>query len=337
MRITSRVVLLSAALMAAAIPLSVQATPYASSVTNVAGTVSFYVNENGGNVVVVYEDGSTNASFNGINAGTNVTAGRYSFSLGGHTTYSITVTKTGAGTAALVSNPIQNTNVFAAHGNGLFINGNMRGVAVNMNATSPYFGRIYLARSAAPLLWDFNSDGSFAAGGPGSAGGTAGVSWQTSSTSSPYRMSVGPDGFVMVSDFSTAGSTIYRIDPNLTTNQIFLGPTSVGVANGYVAGIHGSEESQPLVIGDLNVGATLLVVDGDLGDTGTSQIGSSSATQSNDNALMVYSNLTYSTLPWQSAPSYWGPSVGLPMYSGEYLGPAIGISVCGNGYVYCSV
>ena len=59
----------------------VKATPYASGVTNSSGTVSFYLNEAGGNVTVTYEDGSTNASFNGSTTGTNEPTGLFSFSL----------------------------------------------------------------------------------------------------------------------------------------------------------------------------------------------------------------------------------------------------------------
>ena len=48
------------------------ATPYASCITNNAGTIQFYLNESNATVCVTYEDGSTNASFDGINTGTNL-------------------------------------------------------------------------------------------------------------------------------------------------------------------------------------------------------------------------------------------------------------------------
>src|SRR6185295_17369018 len=74
-------------------------TPYASGISNNAGTISFYLNEGGANVTVVYEDSSTNATFNGV--GTQ-TAGIKSFTLGAHTSYTIYVSKTGSGSPNLI-------------------------------------------------------------------------------------------------------------------------------------------------------------------------------------------------------------------------------------------
>ena len=63
-----------------------KASPFASCITNNAGTISFYLNEGGGNVTVVNGDGTTNATFNGV--GTQA-AGSYSFPLvgGSYTIY----------------------------------------------------------------------------------------------------------------------------------------------------------------------------------------------------------------------------------------------------------
>ena len=44
--------------------------------------------------------------------------------------------------------------------------------------------------------------------------------------------------------FSSANAGVWRIDPNLTTNQLLLGP--IGMANGIGAGVHGSEASRPV-------------------------------------------------------------------------------------------
>ena len=82
---------------------TLHAAPYASGVTNSGGTVSFILNESGGNVTVTYQDGSTNASFNGFNTGTNLARGKYSFALGGNTSYRIAVNKIGAGAPNQIS------------------------------------------------------------------------------------------------------------------------------------------------------------------------------------------------------------------------------------------
>src|ERR1035438_6114816 len=95
----SLITILAAAMLC---PLASQATPYASCVTNNAGTIQFYLNEPGATVVATYEDGSTNANFNGFTTGTNLPAGQTNFLLGAHTSYTITVTKIGSGTPSLI-------------------------------------------------------------------------------------------------------------------------------------------------------------------------------------------------------------------------------------------
>src|SRR5678815_5417095 len=69
------------------------ATPYASGLTNNAGTVSFFLNEDADNVKVVFNSGT-----GGTNDLGALTRGKYTFSLGAHTNYSVLVTKaSGAG------------------------------------------------------------------------------------------------------------------------------------------------------------------------------------------------------------------------------------------------
>src|SRR5436190_21685881 len=72
---------------------STRATPYASCITNNGSLVYFDLNEAGGNVTVTYEDGTTNASFNGVSTGLNLPAGYQNFDLGAHSGYSISVYK----------------------------------------------------------------------------------------------------------------------------------------------------------------------------------------------------------------------------------------------------
>src|SRR5579885_1258151 len=95
-----------------------KATPFASCITNSAGTISFYLNESGGAVGVSF-DGGASSNYLGV-----LNAGVHSFSLAGHTTYDIYVAKTGTGSPSLI-----NQYVFS---------GNQRGVVANGNATSPY-------------------------------------------------------------------------------------------------------------------------------------------------------------------------------------------------------
>jgi hypothetical protein len=290
-----------------------RATPYASGVTNNAGTITFYLNESGANIKVTYEDGTTNAGLNGLTTGTNLAAGPYSFGLGAHTSYSIAVSKTGSGVAGLIDSPIQDTNGY------MYILGDLRGVDVNKNPTSPYFGHIYFERYSPGMIYDLNSDGSYV------TNSDAGIDF--SGTSSPYRMAVAPDDYLMVGDFSVANSAIWRVTPDLSTNELVLGP--LGVSAGQAAGVHGSEESRPLVLGNLASGTNciLLEVDGDWPDSGT-----------NYNSLLVYSNISLSTIPdLTNPPSLYGPTIGLPEYSGTYLNNVYaGLTEGPNGYIYAS-
>src|SRR5262249_31836591 len=80
----------------------VQANPFASLITNnlSTGNIEFWLNEGGGNVTVIYEDGTTNANFCpacGTPTGLNVPAGQQTFALGAHTSYQIICQKTGTG------------------------------------------------------------------------------------------------------------------------------------------------------------------------------------------------------------------------------------------------
>src|SRR4051812_45035754 len=74
-----------------------QANPYASAITNDNGVIRFYLNEGGATLTVVYEDGTTNANFNGTTTGLAMPAGPASFLLGSHTGYRIICANTGNG------------------------------------------------------------------------------------------------------------------------------------------------------------------------------------------------------------------------------------------------
>ena len=179
-------------------PLLSRATPYASCISVASGTVSFYLNESNAFVTVTYDDNSTNASFNGITTGTNLARGKYSFSLVGHTNYTVTTTKTGAGKASIVASQAAS---------------NSRGIDVNRITNSPNFGQVYAAISTLTgtgytnrALRRLNSDMT------GINTNGAGVAWVTNSSSSPYRIAVNDDGYVTVGDFASAHSGVWRID-----------------------------------------------------------------------------------------------------------------------------
>ncbi len=312
----------------------VKAAPYASCVTNNNGTITFYLNENGASATVTFEDGTTNNVFLDVNAGTNVIGTNllskpYSFSLTGHSSYAIAVTKLGTGTPSLIPNYIQATNTSVYSGNYVLQGfGDPRGLAVNANPISPYFGRIYVSRGGVnagqPQFYDMNADGSFSTAGAG--GSTAGVAWVIGSPySSPDKISLAANDDLVVGDYSENNAGVWLVDPNLTTNQLLLGP--IGDVNGIAQGVHGAEVGPPVLLGNITNGATLLTVDGDL----------------YTNKVEIYSNITLSALAasspngWQNVPDLTGPQVAInlpenPSGPGYYFFPSLQIGA--NGYLY---
>lgn len=333
MKVHNRALLLffTAAAFSLTIPM-VKATPYASCITNNAGTIIFYLNESGGNVVVTYEDGSTNAGFDGQTTGLNLPSGQYSFPLNNgiaHTSYTIAVTKMGTGVAGIEPNVIQNTNAqtILTLVTNLFIIGNPRGVAVNINPTSPYFGRIYVSRGGGnagqQLFFDLNSDGTFSTAGPN--GTNAGVTTWTAGSpySSPDRITLAANDDLVVGDYSVPNAGVWLVGPNLDTNELLLGPIGDGI--GIAQGVHGAEVANPIMLGDPATNATLFTVDGDL----------------NTNRIEIYSNITQTALAsgngWQAVPNLTGPQVAInlpenPNGPGFYFFPSLCIGP--NGYIY---
>ncbi len=301
--IRSFIFTLAAMAIALMITPKAEATPYASCLTNNTGTIQFYLNESNATICVTYEDGTTNASFDGITTGLNQLKGVKTFSLGSHASYTITVTKNGSGSSSLLATyPISNAG----------------GVDANRLANSPFFGQIYAASRGgqATGLRRLNSDMT-----PNGTNG-GGVAW-TTSTSEPYRIAVNDDGYLTVGSFASANSGVWRIDPTLTSNQLVLGPPSD--AAGATANSHGSIFSRPLLIGNLQSGGTAVLYQVDAGNFAFNA--------SALNSVLVYSNISLATLPRNTQPDLLGPETGLNLvlnnnYPGITVGP--------NGYFYCS-
>ncbi len=284
---------------------SAQATPYASGLTNNGnGTMSFYLNEAGGSVTITYEDNTTNASFNGTTTGTNLPTGIQTFSVAGHTGYSISVFKVGTGVPTLIKSSAAFTP---------------RGVAVNTRAASPYFGTVYADISGGNINV-FHSDFTSVYGASRSGGQT----WAGGGLS-PYRLSITPDDYLMVGDASSAHAGVYRIDPTVSTSQLVLGPIGEGPA-GTGNGNFGTIQSRPFIIGNPSTGPfTLMEVDGDY------------PAVNGYNSLLIYTNLSLASLPHDAPPDIQGPDIGVPLDS-EALGDNEypGLSQGTNGYIYAS-
>ncbi len=284
--------------------LTAQATPYASCITNSGNTVYFDLNEAGGNVTVTYEDHSTNANFNGVTTGLNLPAGYQSFDLTGHSGYSISVFKSGSGA------PTVTTTI---------ARGSARGLAVNQNGASKYFGYVYSAIGGAGVVMQ-NADGSGVLNGNGlNPAGFWGVT-----SFSPNKLSVAPDDYVLVGDFSAGSGGVMRIDPTFTTGQLLLAGQGQQIN-------HGSAESRPLLTGTIGTDAKLFVVDGSFVTPYNQIFQYNLGTGSYDNAQ----------LPWSNQPDLIGTNInpaGLIGYNDAGgFGFYSGLSRASNGYFYVTV
>jgi hypothetical protein len=230
------------------------ANPFASCVTNDNGTIYFYLNESGATVVVTYEDGSTNASFDGITTGLNQPSGLKSFALGSHVGYAITCSKTGNGTPF----EIASTNGFYAKWP------TPRGVDANKNPKyGHYFGRVYFAHCASTTnsqgigrQWGiyglspdlstnvfFNGDQSTNAMTFTDAVNffdATGFWWRDARRTNqfgPNRLTVAEDNSLYVTDYGTPGATVWQFGPSFEYTNLILYPE--GQIEGQNAGTHG--------------------------------------------------------------------------------------------------
>jgi hypothetical protein len=120
-----------------------------------------------------------------------------------------------------------------------------RGIAVDRNTNSPYYGRIFVGNSddnstngTSPFLGDYlgiqklNADGSYADEGGFSTGG---VAW-SGGYFAPWKIRTSDDDYVYVADWTYAGD-IYRFDPVISTNSVHVfaapGDGSMGSWSGF--------------------------------------------------------------------------------------------------------
>jgi len=193
-----------------------QATPFASSLTNTAGVISFRLNQTTGtnDLVQVISSGGTvtntlqtpaNDPANMINRGLIVT------NLGISGVFQVRIKHVGTGTISSNS-PALPCN-------------SPRGVAPNNNPASPYFGWVYLANSAAGTLgkgmFAYSSDLSDILN-QGATAMTGGYTFGGDDLSAPYHISVAPDDSVIVTDCSHASPGVIAMPPLLNSYSYVL-------------------------------------------------------------------------------------------------------------------
>ena len=223
----------------------VLAAPFASAVTNRAGVVSFILNEAADNVKIISSGGTITNDLGALPRGSN------GFNLGISGVYSVVVFKNGAPgyTQAAINQISVDSNPLLRFPNG-------RGVAINRDPMSPYFGRVYVANSTpasstnvvrpvARGIYALNADQSDALG-LGNTAVTNGLPFLGAGASTPYRLTVGPDGILYIADWSDNLGGIYFMNGDLTTNsagsQLLIGqggavPVGTNVNHGSVPGL----------------------------------------------------------------------------------------------------
>lgn len=235
-----RSICFGAALLATA--LTANAHPYASGVTNLngngtlGGTIQYRINEPCTNVYVLFYPGavSNNLGMNGSYTPTpanGACVGVHTFVLPtNYTGYAIYCYNTGTGTPHWISpanganNPGNGTNA----GTNILIDFNgPRGVVVNKNPSSPYFGTIYVlnaspgtdgtGRHTGKGIYALNADYTDAFNF-GSNAAPSSAQWGSSTTYAPYKAFVGPDDalYVADSDTSTLGAGVVMCAPDLS-------------------------------------------------------------------------------------------------------------------------
>src|SRR5262245_6654364 len=119
------------------------ATPYATSLTNDAGTISFRLNESADNVKVISNGGATTNDLGALSAGL------HTFALGISTPYQIVVFKVSPPGFVTPVAPNQGGVIQISTDTNLVRFNNPRGVTVNTDPASPYFGRVYVSNTSA--------------------------------------------------------------------------------------------------------------------------------------------------------------------------------------------
>jgi len=258
---------------------TLQATPYAACLTNNAGTISFRLNERANAVAVMYTNLTGDTIITNLGsqaAGLIIT----NLSIPGNFTVAVT-NSAAAGYLGGATLQISNDSTNGTSTNTMRFNA-PRGVAVNTNPASPYFGRIYVANAIAgtatrPVqdgIYMLNADYSDAVG-QGTNARTGGITaftnnipGSTDDGNTPWHLEIGQDDQLYIADFSTTNGNIYMTDPDVTVGtNLLVGFGAPGTPN--ASPHHGRIGSSVITAGSLTNG-TLVVyaIDSDIGYDG---------------------------------------------------------------------
>lgn len=192
------------------------AVPYASGISESGGTVTYVLNEDADSITVV-RDGDTNL----ILSGTDLDKGTHTFPKGSATAYDIEVTKNTSVNWTQTNDPT--TEVTSQYWS-------PRGVAVNKNPSSVYFGSIYvsnalqgttdpngLSRLTSNGLYAITADGADAYGiGDIARDGGLFFEFSDGNTNTPFRVTVAPDDTVYIGGWSDEAPGVWRAPGDLS-------------------------------------------------------------------------------------------------------------------------
>lgn len=256
--------LLSGALTCFALAATALAAPYATALEHVAGALSFILNAPADNVKIVRNDGTLVADLGALPKGAFAT----NIDLVGP--FGVVVSRNAPSGWVQTSDDAAPTVRFNSP----------RGLAVNRNPRSPYFGRVYISNSSAGTaggrtlgdgIYVLNADQTDATG-QGNAALTGGFSFASSPGASPYRLAVGEDDNLYICDWSDATGGLVVTDPNVSTDGAApvlkpLTPGSTGDIGAIPLGLDNTHGSIAAVValGSLAQGnLTLYLIDQDL-------------------------------------------------------------------------
>ena len=202
------------------------ATPYATCLTNSNGVISFRLNEAADNVKILWNSGASSVDLGPLGKGLTVT----DLSAQGVTSpFQVEVTKVaGPGYLQGAVNQISDdANTFVQFTN-------QRGLAINKNPASPYFGRVYVAVATAATtgtgraigqgIYVLNADQTDALG-QGDTALTGGLTWDpdpSTGSEGPYRLTIGPDDNLYIADWSDNTGCLFVTDPNVGENAMAI-------------------------------------------------------------------------------------------------------------------
>lgn len=220
-----------AVVLLSCVSLQLQARPYATGLTNESGTITFRLNESADSVKVVSGGGAVTNDLGAL------AAGLHTFPLGVSSPFELHVFKTSPPGFITPIAPNRSAVLQIGEDSLLTRFNQPRGVAVNTDPASPYFGRVYVsngsvtntpfARPVGDGIYVLNPDLTDALG-QGDSALTGGLDFTTGGTVSPYRLTLGPDGSLYIADWSDTTGSLYMTDANVSAGSgtnILGGPT----------------------------------------------------------------------------------------------------------------